>query len=46
LGDLKLAKQRGFITEVRPVLDQLVTVLSFRLGKSLYDQTLRDAGEL
>jgi predicted nucleic acid-binding protein len=46
VGVLKLAKQRGFITEVRPVLDQLVTVLSFRLGKSLCDQTLRDAGEL
>ena len=46
IGVLKLAKQRGFITEVRPVLDQLVTSLSFRLGKTLYEQTLRDAGEL
>jgi predicted nucleic acid-binding protein len=46
VGVLKLAKQRGFIPEVRPVLDQLVTVLSFRLGKALYDQTLRDAREL
>lgn len=46
VGVLKLAWQRGFIAEIRPVLDQLIKLLNFRLGKTLYDQTLRDAGEL
>lgn len=44
-GVLGLAKARGFLIEVRPVLDQL-RVLNFHLGTALYEQTLRSAGEL
>lgn len=44
-GVLGLAKARGFLIEVRPVLDQLRN-LNFHLGTALYEQTLRSAGEL
>jgi predicted nucleic acid-binding protein len=44
-GVLGLAKARGFLIEVRPVLDQL-RELNFHLGTALYEQTLRSAGEL
>jgi predicted nucleic acid-binding protein len=44
-GVLGLAKARGFLIEVRPVLDQLRN-LNFHLGTTLYEQTLRSAGEL
>jgi predicted nucleic acid-binding protein len=44
-GVLGLAKARGFLAEVRPVLDRLRN-LNFHLATALYEQTLRAAGEL
>lgn len=44
-GVLALAKARGYLAEVRAVLDQLRD-LNFHLGTALYEQTLRSAGEL
>jgi hypothetical protein len=39
------AKQRGLITSVKPVLDDLVTRARFRVSRKLYQRTLFTAGE-
>jgi predicted nucleic acid-binding protein len=44
LGVLLAAKQRHFLTAVRPSLDALLE-LDFRIAPTLYDQILLDAGE-
>jgi hypothetical protein len=38
-------KQRGLITSVKPVLDDLVTRARFRVSRKLYQRTLFTAGE-
>jgi predicted nucleic acid-binding protein len=45
LGLLLEAKRARTITAVRPELDKLLKT-SFFLGRQLYDQVLRQAGEL
>jgi predicted nucleic acid-binding protein len=45
LGLLLRAKHAGLIAAVRPKLDVLRT-LPFRIGPSLWEEVLRDAGEL
>lgn len=45
LGVLIEAKEKGFISEVRPVLDDLVTRAGFRIKADLYARVLRTAGE-
>jgi predicted nucleic acid-binding protein len=45
LGVLVEAKGRGLLSEVRPVLDDLVTQAGFRIRGGLYDLVLRAAGE-
>lgn len=45
VGLILLAKRRGQIAEVRPVLDHLMRE-SFRLAPGFYEETLRRAGEL
>lgn len=44
-GVLAQAKARGLLTEVRPVLDEMLRVTQFRLAQHLYDALLRDADE-
>jgi hypothetical protein len=39
------AKQRGLITSVKPLLDDLMTRARFRLSHQLYQRTLFTAGE-
>jgi hypothetical protein len=46
VGILSVAKQRGDLKALRPLLDQLRDVAGFRISSVLYEQVLRDAGEL
>lgn len=46
LGVLLLAKSRGVIEQIRPILDQMVVQNGFRLQESLYNEVLRQAGEI
>lgn len=46
VGILSAAKQRGDIRALRPLLDRLRDVAGFRISSALYEQVLRDAGEL
>jgi uncharacterized protein len=45
LDVLQEAKQRHFITSIKPVLDDLITRARFRLSHKLYQRTLFTAGE-
>lgn len=45
LDVLQEAKQRGLITSVKPLLDDLVARARFRLSHKLYQRTLFTAGE-
>lgn len=45
LGVLLEAKSQGLIAAVKPILDQMEATVAFRLKRSLYDATLRAAGE-
>ena len=45
LDVLQEAKQRQFITSVKPVLDDLIARARFRLSHKLYQRTLFTAGE-
>ncbi len=46
VGILSAAKQRGDLKALRPHLDRLRDVAGFRVSSALYEQVLRDAGEL
>lgn len=46
LGVLKLAKGKGLIPSIKPILDQLISVAGFRVSKDLYHEILRIEGEL
>jgi len=45
IGVLIEAKHKGFITSVRPCLDQLRDIAGFRLSDVLYTRVLNDQGE-
>jgi uncharacterized protein len=45
LGVLLIAKQRGLIPQVRPILNALVEQAGFRISSPLYSQVLSQAGE-
>ena len=45
LGVLLIAKQRGLITAVKPVLDELIAQAVFRVSSQLYSDILQAAGE-
>lgn len=45
LGVLLHAKQRGIITKVKPILDDLIHKAGFWVGEGLYVHVLREAGE-
>lgn len=44
-GILLLAKKRKLITELKPILNQLITTSGFWLDKKILAQILKDAGE-
>jgi uncharacterized protein len=46
IGLLSAAKRRGDILALHPLLDQLRDVAGFHISSVLYQQVLRDAGEL
>ena len=46
IGVLSAAKPRGDVLALHPLLDQLRDVAGFRISSALYEQVLRDAGEL
>ena len=45
LGVLVAAKQDNLITELKPMLDELITKAKFRVHPDLYRQILQDANE-
>lgn len=45
LGVLSLAKTRGFVPAIRPMIEQLRQRISFRIDPRLLDRVLKDAGE-
>ena len=46
IGILKVAKQRGEIAALRPLLEQLRDIAGFRISQALFEQALQDVGEL
>jgi predicted nucleic acid-binding protein len=46
IGVPSAAKRRGAVSALHPLLDQLRDVAGFRISSALYEQVLRDAGEL
>src|SRR3990172_3553526 len=46
IGILKAAKKRGEIAALRPLLEQLRDLAGFRISLALYEQALREMGEL
>lgn len=46
LGTLVLAKQRGLIADIAPVLDRMEKIVRFRVSARLRAATLRAAGEV
>jgi len=45
LGILLVAKHRGLVREIRPIIDNLIEQASFRVSASLYIEILIAAGE-
>jgi uncharacterized protein len=45
LGVLLSAKSRGFISTLRPVLNDLRTKAAFRMSQDIYELVLEQAGE-
>ncbi|WP_346341610.1 DUF3368 domain-containing protein [[Phormidium] sp. ETS-05] len=45
MGILLVAKRRGWVTAIRPILDNLIEEAGFRLRDSLYAEALAAAGE-
>ncbi|MBR8834591.1 MAG: DUF3368 domain-containing protein [Stigonema ocellatum SAG 48.90 = DSM 106950] len=46
LGILLLAKNRGIITQVQPLLDAMMDTAQYWVSRTLYKQVLQQAGEL
>ncbi len=45
LGVLIVAKRRGLISEIKPLIDELIDISRFRVSDELYDRVLQDVGE-
>jgi uncharacterized protein len=45
LGMLLIAKKRGLISNVKSVMDDLITQTTFRVGEQLYYRILKEANE-
>ncbi|MBX2892866.1 MAG: DUF3368 domain-containing protein [Saprospiraceae bacterium] len=46
MGVLKIAKEKGLIPQLKPLLDQLIQEAGFRVSKALYQQILKQEGEV
>jgi uncharacterized protein len=46
LGVLLVAKNRGLISKVQPIMDALISQANFRISGQLYEEVLRTANEL
>lgn len=46
LGVLLQAKRNGLLSAVKPVIDQLMEQIDFRISSQLYVEILQTAGEL
>jgi predicted nucleic acid-binding protein len=46
LGVLKIAKNKGLIAKIKPVLDELIHKAGFRIATELYRQILESEGEI
>ncbi|MDB9450696.1 DUF3368 domain-containing protein [Dolichospermum circinale] len=46
LGILLLAKEKHIIAEIKPLLDAMIDVAQYWVNQNLYEQVLRQAGEL
>lgn len=46
LGILLIAKQRGFLANIKPVMDDLINIAGFRITSQLYTNLLITAGEI
>ena len=44
-GILLVAKRRGLITQIRPIIDSSILDANFRIGANLYREVLVAAGE-
>lgn len=45
LGILLVAKRRGLVVEIRPIVDDLINLAAFRVSSQLYREVLIAAGE-
>ncbi|MTJ10017.1 MULTISPECIES: DUF3368 domain-containing protein [unclassified Anabaena] len=45
LGMLLIAKKRGLISNVKSLMDDLISQTTFRVGEKLYDRILKQANE-
>lgn len=45
LGILLVTKHRGWVSEIRPIIDRLINEANFRISDSLYQEVLGTAGE-
>jgi predicted nucleic acid-binding protein len=46
LGVLLIAKNRGLIAKVQPIIDALILQANFRISRQLYEEVLQTANEL
>ena len=46
LGVLMLAKEKAFLTEIRPLIDQMIDKISFRIAPSVLKRVLTQVNEL
>ncbi|NCQ74973.1 MAG: DUF3368 domain-containing protein [Microcystis aeruginosa W13-13] len=46
IGVLLIAKNRGLISKVQPIIDALILQANFRISRQLYEEVLRTANEL
>ncbi|MBD2289540.1 DUF3368 domain-containing protein [Microcystis wesenbergii FACHB-1317] len=46
LGVLLIAKNRGLISKVQPIIDALILPANFRISRQLYEEVLQTANEL
>ena len=45
LGVLIQAKKKGYLNELKPILDKLIGDIGFRVSKNLYDRILKEVSE-
>ncbi|BBH41016.1 hypothetical protein myaer102_36050 [Microcystis viridis NIES-102] len=46
LGVLLIAKNRGLVSKVKPIMESLISQANFRISHQLYEEVLQTANEL